>query len=129
MTPIVEFMDIMVAAVEKNCSLDYIIRLDELPAEGGLYAEPGEGFTETVYFDKTEVNVVPVLILSRNPDLKKCIGQLETICNYLQKLKEYPPGETFSWMDTEIAKYPSKIGRDEDGTYHGSCILNCKLYF
>lgn len=36
--------------------------------------------------------------------------------------------KTFAWLNTEIAKEPSKIGRDEDGVYHYSCILNCKIY-
>ena len=57
------------------------------------------------------------------------LEQLESICNYFQKLKKHPNGESFSWLNTEIAKYPSKIGRDEDGTYHYSCILRCLLYF
>ena len=36
-----------------------------------------------------------------------------------------PEGKT----DTEIAKEPNKIGRDEDGVWHFSCILNCKIYY
>lgn len=129
MTPIEEFMDILTKAAEENCGLDSIISLEELQKEGGLYAEPGEGFAETKYFDKTEIKDIPVLFLCRNADQKRALEQLENICNYFQRLKEYPSGETFAWMNAEIAKYPSKIGRDEDGVYHYSAILNCKLYF
>ena len=129
MTPITEFMDVIIDAAESACNLDSSISMKELPAEGGLYAEAGEGFTETTYFDKTEIKMIPVLFLCRSKDQRRCLEQLEDIANYFQKLKEYPSGKTFAWLDTSISKYPSKIGRDEDGTYHYSCILNCKLHF
>ena len=129
MTPIVEFMDVLVKTAEEKCSLLHPISLDELPPDGGIYAEPGEGFTETTYYDKTEIKTVPGLILCRDASQKNCMEQLESICNYSQKLKKYPNGDTFSWLGTAIAKYPSKIGRDADGVYHYSCILRCKLYF
>ena len=128
MTPIQEFMADFVAAVEKNCDLDTAISLKELPAGGGLYAEPGEGFADSRYYDRTELRIVPVLILCRNRDQCRCLEQLEEICRYLRHA-EYPQGATYSWKDAEIVKNPSKIGRDEDGVYHYSCIMNCKLYF
>lgn len=129
MTPQVEFLELLVQIAEKKCELNSIISLEELSAEGGLYAELGEGFSETEYYDKTEVKVYPVLFLCRGADQNRCLEQLSTICNYFQRLREYPRGESFSWLDTEVAKGPSKIGRDEDGMYHYSCILNCKIYF
>lgn len=129
MKPIEEFMDVLINTVEQNCNLQSKISLEELPKEGGLYAETGEGFAETKYFNKTETKEIPVLFLCRDADQRKCMGQLEKICNYLQRLKAYPSGEGFSWLDTEIAKYPSKIGRDADGVYHYSAILNCKLFY
>ena len=124
-----EFMNLLADTAEKNCNLQCKISLKELPAEGGIYAEPGEGYGETRYYDKTEIRMVPVLFLCRNADQKKCLEYLENICQYFSRLKVYPQGENFSWLDTEVAKSPSRIGRDEDGVYHYSCILNCKLYF
>lgn len=129
MSPQEEFLELLINTVEAHCDLDSNVSLDELPKEGGLYAELGQGFAQTTYFNKTQVKVLPVLLLCRNADLQRCAGQLYSICNYLQRLKEYPQGETFRWLDTEIAKEPSRIGRDEDGSYHYSCILNCKIYF
>lgn len=129
MTPLTEFMETITKLAEENCSLDSVISLKELPAEGGLYAEAGDGFVESTYFNKTEIKTIPILFLCRNADQKRCMEQLENICNYFQRLKEYPSGKSFFWLNAEIAKYPSKIGRDEDGVYHYSCILNCKLYF
>ncbi len=124
-----EFLDLLVDTAEKNCFLDSAISLEELPAQGGLYAELGEGFTTAQYYNKAEIKVIPVLFLCRNADQHRCLEQLGAICDYFQKLKEYPQGSIFSWLDTEIAKGPAKIGRDEDGVYHYSCILNCKIYY
>lgn len=129
MTPQIELLEKIVDTAEDNCDLDSKISLKELPAEGGLYAEYGDGFTETMYFNKTTVKMVPILFLCRNSNQKRCIEQLCSICDYFQRLKEYPQGSSFSWLDTTIAKEPSKIGRDEDGAYHYSCILNCKIYY
>lgn len=129
MSPIEEFMDILVNAAEENCNLDSEISLEELSEKGGIYAESGEGFAKTKYFNKTEVKEIPVLLLCRNADQRRCIEQLEEICNYFQRLKEYPQGKLFSWLNAGIAKYPSKIGRDEDGVYHYSAILSCELFY
>lgn len=129
MTPQTEFIQVFADTVENNCNLDSKISLKELSKQNSLYAELGEGFTDSVYYDKSAVRVFPVLILARNKNQERALEQLCEICNCLQRFKEYPKGATFAWLDTEIAKEPSKIGRDEDGTYHYSCILNCKVYF
>lgn len=129
MTPQTEFMKVLVETAEQNCTLDSHISLKELSAENSLYAELGAGFTNVTYYDKSTEKTFPVLFLCRNANQERCLEQLADICNYLQRLKKYPSGEIFHWLDTEIAKEPSKIGRDEDGVYHYSCILNCKLFY
>ena len=123
-----ELLELVADTAEKNCSLGTEISLEELPKDGGIYAELGEGFTESVSYNKQEVKTIPVLFLCRHADQKRCLEQLCEIAGYLQGLKKYPQGKTFCWLDTTIAKEPSKIGRDEDGVYHYSCILNCKIY-
>ena len=129
MSPVEEFMNVFADTAEKNCSLDSIISLEELAKEGGLYAEAGEGFAQSKYFDKSEIKEIPILLLCRNKEQSRCMEQLEAICNYFQRLKEYPSGEMFNWLNAEITKNPSKIGRDEDGVYHYSAILSCKLFY
>ena len=129
MTPQEEFMEVLVKTAEQDCSLDCRISLKELSEENSLYAELGVGFTNDTYYDKSTVKTFPVLFLCRNTDQSRCLGQLAEICENLQRRKVYPAGETFRWLDTIIAKEPSKIGRDEDGAYHYSCILNCKLFY
>lgn len=129
MTPQTELLELAVQTVEENCILDTKISLKELAKEGGMYAELGDGLTDTVYYDKSTVKTIPILFLCRHKDQRRGLEQLCSICDYLQRLKEYPSGQAFSWLDTTIAKEPSKIGRDEDGVYHFSCILNCKIYY
>lgn len=129
MAPQVEFLDILIETVEKNCSLGTSISLKELKSNGGIYAELGDGFTESVYYNKQTVKSIPVLFLCRNKDQRQCIDWLFSITNYLQRLKKYPTGKTFWWLDAEISKEPSKIGRDEDGVYHFSSIINCKIHY
>lgn len=129
MTPLSEFINLLAKSAEDNCDLDSPVSLKELSAGDSLYAELGAGYSAAVYYDKSTIKVIPVLFLCRNADQGRCLGQLEEICNYFQRLKQYPKGKSFSWLDTEIAKEPSRIGRDEDGRYHYSCILNNKIYF
>lgn len=129
MIPQTELLDLICKTAEDNCRLDGKISLKELSVKNSLYAELGEGFTETTYWDKSTVKTMPVLFLCRNKSQERCLEQLSDICNYLQRLKSYPQGKSFSWLDTIISKEPSKIGRDEDGTWHYSCILNCKIYY
>lgn len=129
-TPQNEFLDLICDTVEENCSLDTGISLDELPPEGGLYAELGQGFGDGPGYDKgASVRTMPVLFLCRHIEQKRCTEQLCSICNYLQTLKVYPQGTSVRWLNAVTAKEPSKIGRDEDGKYYGSCIINCLIYF
>lgn len=127
--PLTELLELICETVEENCNLDSEISLGELAPEGGLYAEVGEGFGNTTYYDKSTTKTVPVLFLCRATSQKRGLEQLCSICDYLQRLKKYPQGETFSWLDTTVAKEPNKIGRDEDGMYNLSCILNCQIYY
>lgn len=128
MTPLNEFLHLLAEKAEENCILDSKISLDELSDGNSLYAELGTGFANTTYYDKSTVRIVPVLFLCRNVDQARCLDQLSDICSYFQKLKKYPDAESFAWLNTEVAKDPTKIGRDEDGTYHYSCVLNNTLY-
>lgn len=130
MTPQSEFLSLICKTVEDNCNLDTKISPVELPPEGGLYAELGEGFGNGIYYSKGKsTRTIPVLFLSRNKSQQRCLDQLSDICNYLQRLKVYPQEKHISWLNAETAKEPSKIGRDEDGVYHYSCIVNCLVYF
>lgn len=129
MTPLSELLELIAKTAEDNCSLDTPISLKELPAEGGLYAELGEGFSNTTYYDKSTEKTIPVLFLCRHADQKRGLEELCEICDYLQRLKKYPQASTFTWLDAEITKEPSKIGRDADGVYYFSCILNCKIFY
>ena len=129
MTPLSEFINLLAETAEKNCELDSPVSLKELSAGDSLYAELGSGYSDAVYYDKSSLKVIPVLFLCRNTDQSRCLGQLEEICNYFQRLKQYPVGKSFAWLVTEIAKVPSRIGRDEYSRYHYSCILNNKIYF
>ena len=73
-----EFMNILVETAERHCSLNSQISLKELPAEGGLYAELGQGFEVTKYYNKTGIHTLPVLFLCRDADQTKCICLLYT---------------------------------------------------
>ena len=42
-----ELLELIADTAEKNCNLGTEISLEELPKDGGIYAELGEGFTET----------------------------------------------------------------------------------
>lgn len=61
MTPGIEFLELLTRTAEENCNLDSQISLDELSAGNSLYAELGEGFTETTYYNKSTVKTIPVL--------------------------------------------------------------------
>lgn len=124
-----ELLELLADEAEKNCDLDTNISLEELPAHGGLYAELGEGFTEEIYYDKSTMKTIPILFLCRHVNQKRGLEELCKICNYYQRLKRYPEARSFKLLDIEVAKEPNKIGRDEDGVYHFSCILNCKIFY
>ena len=125
--PLTEFQDQLVDWLKTDLNLE--ISLDELPPGGGLYAETGASQTVSSYYDKTALWTIPVLFLSKNADQKAGMENLSMICNFLHKRKSYPSGQSFAWKDAQTVTQPNKIGRDEDGKYLHSCIVNCKIYF
>lgn len=47
MTPQTEFLNKLLDTVEKNCTLDSPVSTKELSDKNSLYAELGDGYTET----------------------------------------------------------------------------------
>ena len=129
MTPQTEFLELICKTAEEHCELASSISLEELPPAGGLYAELGEGFGQEMYYDKRAIRTMPVLFMCRDADQQRGMEQLCRICNYLQSQKKYPQGEQVSWLNSTVTKDANKIGRDEDGKFYFSCIVNCQVYF
>ena len=77
-----ELLEVITATVEGHCKLDTGITLEELPAEGGIYAELGDGFEESTSYNKQEVKVIPVLFLCRHPNQKRCLEQINEMKSY-----------------------------------------------
>ena len=76
MSVLAEFLDLLADTVEKQCDLAYEISLEELKADGGIYAELGEGFTTTEYYDKSTLKTIPVLFMCRDKNQQTCMEQL-----------------------------------------------------
>jgi hypothetical protein len=127
MEPQVELLNLIVDTVQNGLELS--ISLDGLPADGGICAELAAGYNDGLYYDKSAVRILPVLFLSKNKDQQFCVNNLSRICNYFQLLKKYPAAESFSWLDAVTATEPNKTGRQEDGQYIYSAIINMKIYF
>ena len=129
MTPQVEFADLMLSHIEKNVELDDKVSLEELLKTGGIYAEFGTGRIVTQYFDKKADRIIPVLFMCKNSEQMLCMEYLSRICNYLTTLKQYPQGENFRWSNAVTVSEPHKTGRDADGQYLYSCMVECRIYF
>ena len=129
MEPLTEFLELVISTVEQNCNLDAEISLEGLSIEGGLYVEYGEESICKTYYDKTTEKEIPVIFMCRHSNYKKGLEQLCSICNYLQRLKQYPQGETFTWLDTTIAKEPRKTSREESGMFNFAATLNCRIHY
>lgn len=129
MKPLIELLNLIVSTVEENCDLDTEISVEELSAEGGLYVEYGEGVINKTYYDKTTERTIPVIFQCRHSSHERGMEQLCSISDYLQKLKQYPQGQTFTWLDTTVEKETRKTGREESGMFNFTCILNCKVHY
>lgn len=129
MEPLTELLDLIISTVQQNCDLDGEISLEEIPTDGGLYVEFGEESICKTYYDKTTEKEISVIFMCRHSNYKKGLEQICSICNYLQRLKEYPQGKTFAWLDTTIAKEPRKTGREENGQFSFSCTFVCRIHY
>ena len=127
MSPLSELLDQLADTIKGGCGIEVSLR--ELPASGGIYAELSAGYPDAQYYDKTTIRIIPVLFLAKYRSQKECMDSLSAICAYLHKLHQFPQGETFAWLDATTATEPNKIGRQEDGRYIYSCIINCKIFY
>lgn len=127
MEPQVELLSHIVKTVQNDLELS--VSLDGLPVEGGVAAELAAGYNDGLYYDKRAIRILPVLFLSKHKDQQICVNNLSRICNYFQSLMKYPAAESFSWLDAVTATEPNKTGRQEDGQYIYTAIINIKIYF
>lgn len=127
MEPQVELLSLIIETAQSI--LGITVNLDGLPADGGICAELAAGYNDGLYYDKSAIRILPVLFMSKNKDQQACVNDLSRICNYFQSLKVYPLAESFSWLDAVTATEPNKTGKQEDGQYIYSAIMNMKIYF
>ena len=127
MEPQVELMELIRKTISNNCDIE--VCLDGTPKHGGVSAELGAGYAESLYYNKKSIRIIPVLFLSKGKDQAACLNLLCRICNGLQCLKQYPQAEGFSWLDSATATEPNLVGRQEDGQWIYSAIMNMKIYF
>lgn len=125
--PQTELMDLIRKVALEACGID--LNLDSTPAKGGMSAELAPGYTDSLYYDKRSIRTIPVLFLSKGKDHEKCVDQLCRLCNHLHGLKSYPQSKGFVWIDAVTATEPNKIGRQEDGQWLYSAIVNMRIYF
>lgn len=124
----VDIINLIVDTLEKNAALSGKISLEELPSDGGLYAELGPGYNESLYYDKSAIRLIPVVFLAKSIDQAWCVQQLTQIGVCLQDLRQYPKAEGCNWMDAVFSTGPSKVGRQEDGQFIYTCTVNTKFY-
>lgn len=122
-----KFLELVIKTIEENCGL-HDICMDAL-RDSGVYACLDPGYNSALYYNRRALRMWPISFMAKNKDQVLCIQQLNTICDYLQKLKKYPSGDVFTWKDATVANYPSKVGRQEDGQYIYSCTINMQVYF
>lgn len=121
-----DFLELVVETLEQVCGLPQI-RLDAL-VDGGLYAAFDPGYDQARYYDRSGIRLWPVSFMAKNADQETCIRQLDTICTYLQCLRQYPQGAGFRWLNADVANYPSRVVRQEDGQYIYSCTVHMQVY-
>ena len=127
MTPQVELLELIRKEISDSCKMP--LRLDGMPAKGGISAELAPGYTDSLYYDKSAIRIIPVLFMSKGKDQRTVVNDLCQVCNCLQRLKTYPQTDGFVWLDVETATEPNLVGRQEDGQYMYSAVMNAKIYF
>lgn len=127
MTPIRELADLIKAQAEILTSEK--VMLDEVPAACGIYMELQAGHPIGIYYNQHATRSIPVLFIAKSKEQEWCIDRLSYICQGLQVMQEYPAGEAMAWLDATVATEPNKIGRQEDGQYLYSCVVNITCYF
>lgn len=127
MEPQVELMNLVQKVIQEDCEIT--VCMSGTPNNGGISMELSSGYNDSLYYSKEAIKVIPILFLSKDKDQQKCATKLCRICNYLQSLKQYPQSDGFSWLDAVTATEPNLVGRQEDGQWIYSAIINAKIYF
>ena len=117
--------------IEKNFPSIGGVSLEELSDDGRMYIEIGAGTVDKKYIRGPVESMVPVLFMLKRPGSKeaKCLNDLSKVCNYYQKTRKPPAGESYKARNADIAAGPSKSARYEDGQVLYSCIINFKISY
>jgi hypothetical protein len=127
--PQVEMINKVIDTIETNLDLFSTIHIDGLPTDGGISCEIAPGYNKDIYLNKQASKVIPLLFLGKGKDQITVLNTLCSIGNYLQGLKVYPNGATFEWITSEVSSEPSLVGKQNDGQYIYSCIVDITIYF
>ena len=126
MQPQVEFFNLIRTTLEENLDLFSGFSANALPTTGGLYMELAAGYNDGIFLNKQANKVIPILFMGKSTNLMLLLDNLYQIGNYLQNLRPYPQGETFSWDGAEVSTEPTKV--DYSNNYYTySCIVDFKI--
>ena len=106
MAPQTEFLDVLLNTVEANCSLGTEISLKELGANEGIYVELGQGSTDTVYYNKQMIKVIPAMFMSRHKSQKQCMDW-----KYIPMVKHSP-----GWIQLLLRNLVKQAGTKTEHT-------------
>lgn len=129
MEPQVEMINKVLDTIEGNLTLFDTVHIDGLPKNRGISCEIAPGYNKDIYLNKQASKIIPLLFLCKNNNQITALDTLFKIGNYLQRLKVYPNGMSFEWMNAEVSSEPSLIGKQDDGQYIYSCIVDITIYF
>ncbi len=127
MNPQTELIELAAAMAEENCGIEKIY-LYGLSGEEGMYVEPGQGYTETVYYDKSAVRILPLRFFRKGTDRELCMEELSAVCNYLEGLSIYPEAQSFTWLDAIVSAQPRRDETKEEELIY-FCTIDCRVFY
>ena len=121
-------MEAQLLILDAVTTLAGIDTIGQLSCDGGCSAQIAPSRTDTIFLDRSSLQVLSILVFGKGKDQQLVLNNLFSICNTLSKLTAYPTDTGWKVTSIEVATPPSPVGKQEDGQWIFSCILDVHFY-
>ena len=124
MQPQTEFLQALCGTVNRF-GLSYPCTVGPLPPAAGISVELTAGYAES-FLNRQENHRLTLLFLCKHQSQETALDMAFTIRNRLARLKEYPDGKAYAWVNLE-PKEPQWVGKQDGYIY--AVTADALLYF
>lgn len=125
-----DLLDLIRATILSGVTSLTVTKIDvgQLPQKGGISVEIAPSPTDRTFLTKSRTGSLDLLIMRKSRDQALCISELDSIGEYLSKLKVYPSTANIQWVNSEVTTDVNMVSKEENGPYIYAMVISNSIF-